>query len=1724
MIKTFNQFPYYDDFKEDKNFYRILFRPGRAVQARELTQMQTILHNQISKIGDHLFKEGALIDATATPTYDNKLEYVKLYSTHPTLGTVANSVLLGLVGKKVVGSVNGIRAVVRAVTLGETVNGVYEPPTLFVAYENKAIDGIVSTFVANEDIVEVADANPVTVKADKTNPTGRGVGLGLNANYVYVKGTFVYISSQLKIVSKYSTLTNKSIGFQVNEKIITYGQDATLLDPAVTSEGSAESNYYATGADRYQITVDVVAIDLLEDLQNAPENFVELIRVDANGNPTISQAQRLYAKIGDELAKRTYEESGNYVVNDFKIQLREHKRLSNVNLTTSISEASGGEYLNGNINKISAVVSPGLAYVKGYRTELPFPTYLEIDKAREYTTEPYVDTVITTGHYVKITNVHSIPDIKDDIPTVNLYNVVNSTRGTAPGTNNLVGTAKIRSIEYAGGFVGTRSAIYHMWLFDIKMNPGQTFARSVKSFFSNNDGFPDFTCDIFPDLQKLSGEITTDFSIDRKANGKSNVLLGERTLFGMELGVLGRSNDYVYVSDKYTSQVYLIANVINDTKALLTTDVVSNVSLADAYVAIADIEEKQNYNYFQPLKFKDVKEVNAARFIVKRAFHGSLDSSSQATISLTSNTDEFFEGASLKQSILVIGSGNDSGRQVSPNNIRLIDNKTIEIDLYKANLVTNHASFYSGSESYRLIVPVRKIATKVAPIYKTLVGNNGTYHEDFLYEANSSPTTITLAKPDGYRLISVKQANSTVAFGDTYSTYDEIDITGRYVFDNGQRDTYYDLARISRSALAEKPTGPIRVTYSYFSHSGSGDYFSVNSYTNIDYKDIPTYTYNGTTYNLSDVVDYRPVKGSDGTFTGSGAIRPEFMVNLNTKYTFLSNVSYYLPRHSIITLSETGRFKVINGSSRLDPTDPAIPDDSMPLFRLKQNAYVRNVHEDVTIENLGIKRYTMKDIRSLENRIRNVEYYTSLNLLEKATEAISIKDTMGLDRFKNGFVVDNFSGFSVSEVENTDYNASIDIIKRELRPNFLETPINLQEYIENDDPKTAIGQKIREAYNIILGRDPETAGFDYWNSVITSQTEVTQMTDAFLASEERSNYVLQGNGSPIGLVTTDNAAFTTPFNRKDKNYQLSGDIISLPYNNIPYIKNSFASSNVSINPFGIPTFNGIMSLSPEDILVTSANVATAVNDYQEDFKVLYKERSLKERSNGGKPGIYSWNEYENPMPVQNEYESSITLNSARLGKAGRENTVEAPTIVKYMPDVNIKFMAKGMKPYTKLYAFFGNRDVTGKIVVNSPSNNNQFITTDLITDIEGSISGTFSYKESELKFVSGVYDFVLTDSPDNGVSNRSTFAMAKFSSIGKVLYDKDGTVRTRDSLSGLNISATDSTYANQPLIVEKTNTPGASIVSNIDVVDFFFMYGFGQKPSAEDKLLAYKLFTTNGVDWSSFTGASSANAQTGAATTGVEMWNSDGTPRVHPILTYVDRSDSPIVVADNETPSDFGTRYFQNADYNYGKWDWFWLNKTQGTANDHNWLFWPATLYQAYYHPTRPNWTSQFIPYYNHVVYSTINSDGRKVWDRIKTFVDTFITREINDKNGIDGYLGYLAREYNYTAVNTNSTNVPIGNPKLPLVISTKDIDSGETVGISTVYSPIYSDQQYFTYDGVYYFNGDYCLQYGEWDVLVTNMNKNGSDAYNPTFDSTSAPTPEVNNRLVGTPKKTIEF
>ena len=72
---------YRDFYDAEDGYHRVLFNSGRALQARELIESQTIIQEEIARFGRNIFKEGALVNPGGA-TVDNTLEYIRLDETN----------------------------------------------------------------------------------------------------------------------------------------------------------------------------------------------------------------------------------------------------------------------------------------------------------------------------------------------------------------------------------------------------------------------------------------------------------------------------------------------------------------------------------------------------------------------------------------------------------------------------------------------------------------------------------------------------------------------------------------------------------------------------------------------------------------------------------------------------------------------------------------------------------------------------------------------------------------------------------------------------------------------------------------------------------------------------------------------------------------------------------------------------------------------------------------------------------------------------------------------------------------------------------------------------------------------------------------------------------------------------------------------------------------------------------------------------------------------------------------------------------------------------------------------------------------------------------------------------------------------------------------------------------------------------------------------------------
>ena len=197
--------------------------------------------------------------------------------------------------------------------------------------------------------------------------------------------------------------------------------------------------------------------------------------------------------------------------------------------------------------------------------------------------------------------------------------------------------------------------------------------------------------------------------------------------------------------------------------------------------------------------------------------------------------------------------------------------------------------------------------------------------------------------------------------------------------------------------------------------------------------------------------------------------------------------SYYLGRIDRIFLSKDGKFQVKYGIPSDKPEMPVGVDESIEICQAKIPPYLYDVR-NVSFNFLQYKRYTMRDIKRLEDRIRSLEYYTTLSLLETDTNNMFISDDEGLNRFKSGFFVDNFSTLQPQDTTRQIKN-SIDYSAREVRPSHYTTSIDLQPY-----PTKLLSEDLRfkQPTGINIRRGEDIVTLDYTEVEWLSQPYATK--------------------------------------------------------------------------------------------------------------------------------------------------------------------------------------------------------------------------------------------------------------------------------------------------------------------------------------------------------------------------------------------------------------------------------------------------------------------------------------------------------------------------------------------------------------------------------------------------------------------------------------------------------
>jgi hypothetical protein len=521
------------------------------------------------------------------------------------------------------------------------------------------------------------------------------------------------------------------------------------------------------------------------------------------------------------------------------------------------------------------------------------------------------------------------------------------------------------------------------------------------------------------------------------------------------------------------------------------------------------------------------------------------------------------------------------------------------------------------------------------------------------------------------------------------------DITNHFTFDDGQRETFYDISRIVLKPGFSTPSGQLVVAFDYFQHS-QGDFCTVDSYIHeagVPADKIPSF--NSTVYgivNLKNVIDFRPKVDSNTIITGfqdtsllsqadyisfigdGGSVSSTPSSSRLLPYTMKFSESQYLDRIDGIFLNKKGEFLTKTGNSSLNPSKPEIIEDGIPLYYVYIPAFTKS-SKDVRIIPVDNRRYTMKDIGKLEKRIERLEYYTTLSILEQQALNMQVKDVLGIDKTKSGFVVDNFETHQVGNVKSLDYLCAIDPQQSVLRPQSKEDNFTLVEINSREDQRSLSG------------------------------------------------------------------------------YKNSNDVITLPYSNVSYASNQFATKTINPNPFVILQYVGDAALIPNidqwynttvAPLVTENNtnlfsVFLGKSDVRSAFASIYNSFIINWV--GVNKTFYNINSFgESNSDISKSTVNSASVSSSsnvspqnnEIAKGVGYKTINGTNVANslrfFARSIPVKFVLKRLKPKTQLYVFMDKKSIGRWVNPDSrftgiAGNSSTTFNSSLTTDEYGNASG-----------------------------------------------------------------------------------------------------------------------------------------------------------------------------------------------------------------------------------------------------------------------------------------------------------------------------------------------------------------------------------------------------------------
>jgi hypothetical protein len=1080
LTTDLNTSPFFDDYDPSKEYYRVLFRPATAIQARELNNVQSQIQQQIEVFGNHIFKDGTIVNGCAV-TDIRKLPFVYI-SDAAANGSLVN--ITSLVGTTVVSNTSNLTARVLTVQPGSTAT---YPNTgaVYLKYLNTGNTGAI-VFANNEtitfyntprtgnDSIDVVCVTNTYLSNSTTKTTGYAHGITVGDGYIFQKGYFLKVDAQTGIINAYGMdAGNTLVGFSTIETIITPDQDPEINDNAL-----GYSNENAPGAYRLKLTPTITTV------ASNTANLAQFTPIGQyNYNSLIIKEDTEYNAIGDTMSRYSGETAGDFVIRPF-----------NVDMVTSAS---------GNNQLLEARISPGLGYADGNRIELLKTAFTDVRRGIDQ--QVALEQQITTafGNYVLINNV--VGDFEFiNFEKVDIYDqpqkaIANHNFSDASIVGNNIGHAHVRGWKLLEGMPGHAAALYQLFLFQVYIIPGKSFQNDAKSLVCTSGaakGIADLVGSNFIEtnnkpaywhfgktgvvrLTNASNNINTSYISRRKSTGTIQVN-GTLTLDITSSGA-GGTDVFPYGVGVYRDSV-ATDFIIVSSAAAATANLTGTVTKTSGSQALIGTGTTFVSDFSWGEFVKVGSDIRSITWVANNTYM-YCDAPFSSSLSAQNYTKYFPKGYifPLYQSMPGNRSVTISSSTAAVINTGIAPTGTIPVTIFYNIKRTNAAP------AKKLIKRNRFVAIRPA---NNDMGMAGPW---------------TLGIPD---LHNVQGAYLTSNNTPSTSGYN---ITNKLIFATGQDDTQYDVSYVSIRPGAEISLDANSMILFQISHfvpdftSGVG-FFSAESYpvddvntgntSAINTAEIPTYTseVTGATYNLRDVVDFRPYQNQTANNTGdvnmantaqvTAAVAaatinpswPEWEVPLSyqvpasgsyfpdASQNMQADITYYVPRRDLVYFTDTGFLRTKEGTAGSNPLPPVIPPSSMTIATLLVRPYpsltsdqvdvlaqvnrsfVSNVRDVSSLTQVAVvtnRRYTMGDIGQLDKRISRLEYYTSLNLLEQSATALQITDENGLDRFKNGIFADPFTSHALGDVGNPEYRIAIDPIKTIARPFFSRHYINL---------------------------------------------------------------------------------------------------------------------------------------------------------------------------------------------------------------------------------------------------------------------------------------------------------------------------------------------------------------------------------------------------------------------------------------------------------------------------------------------------------------------------------------------------------------------------------------------------------------------------------------------------------------------------------------------------------